>query len=75
MNFNDIVMKITSRKFLSAIAVIIAGLCMAFDVDRETIESIAGVLTSLIATVVYTVTEASIDKADVQNKTDERGGE
>ena len=74
MNFNDIVTKITSRKFLSAIAVIIAGLCMAFDVDRETIESI-GVLTSLIATVVYTVTEASIDKADVQNKTDERGGE
>lgn len=48
---------------------------MAFDVDRETIESIAGVLTSLIATVVYTVTEASIDKADVQNKTDESGGE
>lgn len=48
---------------------------MAFDVDSETIESIAGVLTSLIATVVYTVTEAAIDKADVQNKTDGRGGE
>ena len=75
MNFNDIVTKITSRKFLSAITVIIAGLCMAFDVSSETIESIAGVLTSLIATVVYTVTEAALDKADVQNKTDERGGE
>ena len=75
MTFNDIVTKITSRKFLSAIAVIIAGLCMAFDVDRETIESIAGVLTSLIATVVYSLRVSSLVKADVQNKTDERGGE
>lgn len=57
--------KISSRKFLSCVAGVVIGVCMAFGLDEGVVSTIAGAVTSLSSLVIYIYTEGKIDAAAV----------
>lgn len=59
--------KLLSRKFLTAIVGVIAGLALAFGMDQEAVVSTAGAVVSLGSVVAYIATEGRIDAAAVGN--------
>ena len=59
--------KLTSRKFLAAVAGFVAGLAMAFGLDESIIASVSGAVVSVVSLVTYIVTEGKIDAAAVGN--------
>lgn len=62
---NDILRKITSRKFLAAVAGFVTGLAMVFGLDTGVVTSVAGAVVSVMSVVTYIVTEGKIDAAAV----------
>ena len=71
--------KLTSRKFITAIAGIIAGIVMIFGVDRDVVSTVSGAAISLASLVAYIVTEGRIDAAGIsvkgaEDKTDGNDG-
>lgn len=61
LTWNDIVRKLTSRKFWAAIIGTAAGLFVAFGGDASEIETVAGMVTALATTISYIVAEAYVD--------------
>ena len=63
----NIIRKITSRKFLLAAVGVVTGLAMAFGVEGSEIERvvsvIGGVITSLGSIAAYNLAEAKVDAA------------
>ena len=59
--------KLTSRKFLLAVAGVIVGLATVLGVDGGDITTVAGAVVSLVSAVAYIVTEGRIDAAAVGN--------
>ena len=57
--------KLTSRKFLAAVAGIAVGLAVVFGVDESTITSVVGAVTALASVLTYILTEGRIDAAAV----------
>lgn len=57
--------KLTSRKFLAAVAGIIVGLVVAFGGEAETIKEVAGSAMSVVSALTYILAEAGIDKQSV----------
>ena len=60
--------KVTSRKFLAAVTVIITGIVMAVTGDSQAdagvlTEKAAGAVVALIAAVSYIISEAKVDAA------------
>lgn len=65
----DIVRKITSRKFVLTVVIVVAGLATAFKaVDNEKVQ-IAGCVMAAVATIVYSIVEGTVDKASVADTT------
>ena len=62
----DFLKKLTSRKFLAALAGIVTGLSMIFGLDENIITSVAGAVTALGSVVVYVATEGKIDAEAVK---------
>lgn len=60
-----ILKKLTSRKFLAAVAGFIAGLAMVFGLDEGIVSSVAGAVVSIASVVTYIITEGCIDAAAV----------
>lgn len=60
---NNLIRKITSRKFLTAVAGIAAGLAVAFGLDENAIAQVAGVVTSMVSIAAYIFGEAKVDAA------------
>ena len=64
---NDIVRKLTSRKFLLAVVGMASGLALAFGVEGseivEIVGLVGGVLTALGSGVAYINAEAKVDAA------------
>lgn len=60
--------KITSRKFLAALAGIATGLAMVFGVDENTISTVAGAVTTVASVVSYIMSEGMVDAAAVEAK-------
>ena len=58
--------RLTSRKFLAALAGIVTGLSMIFGLDENIITSVAGAVTALGSVVVYVATEGKIDAEAVK---------
>ncbi len=56
-----LISKMTSRKFLTCIAGIIMGICIAFGLDEGTVSTIAGAVTAVVSVVTYIATEGKID--------------
>ena len=59
--------KFKSRKFLTCIAGVVMGVCMAFGLDEGTVNSVAGAIVALGSIVTYIYTEGKID-AEAVNK-------
>ena len=57
----DFIKKLTSRKFLTCVAGVIIGVCMAFGLDTNTVNTISGAVTSIVSIAVYIYTEGKID--------------
>lgn len=57
--------KLKSRKFLTCIAGVLIGICMAFGLDENAVNTIAGAVTSIISVIIYIYTEGKIDAAAV----------
>lgn len=57
--------KLTSRKFLTCVAGVILGVCLAFGLDESAISTIAGAVTSIVSVATYIYTEGKIDAAAV----------
>ena len=60
--------KITSRKFLAALAGVATGLAMVFGVDENTISTVAGAVTTVASVVSYIMSESMVDAAAVEAK-------
>lgn len=65
--------KFTSRKFLTAVAGIAAGIFIIFGVDEDVVSTVAGAVISVAGLVTYIVTEGKIDAAGAGGKGDEDG--
>ena len=57
--------KLTSRKFLAALAGVATGLAMVFGVDETTISTVAGAVTTVASVVSYIMSEGMLDAAAV----------
>lgn len=57
--------KLTSRKFLAAVAGVVAGLAMIFGLDENVIATVSGMVTTLGSLIAYIVTEGKVDAAAV----------
>ena len=68
--------KLTSRKLWAAVAGLVAGLAMVFGLDAETINIVAGAVTSAASVIAYIVTEGRVDAASAaqekKNDADDR---
>ena len=64
---NDIIRKLTSRKFLLALVGVVSGLALAFGVEGSEITTlvttIGGIVTALGSAVAYIGAEAKVDAA------------
>lgn len=64
---NDIIRKLTSRKFLLALVGVVSGLAMALGVDggelTDMIGRIAGIVTAAASAITYINAEAKVDAA------------
>ena len=58
--------KITSRKFLAAVAGVATGLAMVFGVDETAISTVAGAVTTVASVVSYILSEGMVDAAAVE---------
>ncbi len=65
--------KLTSRKFILALAGLITGICTLFG-GEELISQVAGAVTALAATVTYIVSEGQIDREAVAQLRDAAPG-
>ena len=61
MNKNDIIRKLTSRKFWLAIAAFITELVVAFKGDAATAETISGMIMAGATVIAYIVGEGLVD--------------
>lgn len=72
---NDIIRKLTSRKFLLALVGVVSGLALAFGVEGseivEIVSTVGGIITALGSAVAYIGAEAKVDAASAAAK----GGE
>ena len=68
MNKNDIIRKLTSRKFWLAIAAFISELIVAFKGDAATAETISGMIMAGATVIAYIVGEGLIDTAGIEGK-------
>ena len=59
-----------SRKFITAVAGIAAGLFMVLGVDENTVTTVAGAVISVASLITYIVTEGRIDAAGASGRTD-----
>ena len=57
--------KITSRKFLAALAGVATGLAMVFGVDETAISTVAGAVTTVASVVSSIMSEGMVDAAAV----------
>ena len=61
MSKEDIIRKLTSRKFWVAITGLVSGLLLAFKVDAEKTESITGIIMAAASAIAYIVGEGMVD--------------
>lgn len=58
--------KISSRKFLAAVAGLVTGLAMVFGLDQGTISNVAGAVVSVASVVAYIMAEGKVDAESVK---------
>ena len=68
MKKEDIIRKLTSRKFWLAMAAFITELILALKGDAETAETISGMIMAGATVIAYIVGEGLIDTAGMEEK-------
>jgi hypothetical protein len=63
MDFERILKKLTSRKFIAMLLGVGLGVAIAFGIKGEEVSTIAGAVTSIVSLVYYMFTEGKIDEA------------
>lgn len=61
MDKQDMIRKLTSRKFWLAVVALVTGLLAAFNVDANTIEKVSGIIMAAAAVVAYIIAEGLVD--------------
>lgn len=67
---NNIVKKLTSRKFITTVITAITGIITLFIGENEVVNIIAGAMMTIVPTVVYCLVEGVIDSKNVAIITD-----
>ena len=67
---NNLLQKLTSRKFIVTAISAIAGVVALFVGNNEIVEIIASALMIIVPTIVYCITEGKIDAQSVKTITD-----
>lgn len=67
---NNIIQKLTSRKFIVTAITAIAGVITLVVGESEVVQTIAGALMTIVPTVVYCLMEGFIDAKSVKTITD-----
>jgi len=62
--------KLKSRKLITALIGIIAGIAVTFGIDGGEISTVAGTVMSLCSAVAYIITEGKIDASSVKSSKD-----
>ena len=70
MTKEQLIKKLTSRKFLLAAITAISGLITLIVGDNVIVQTIAGAAMTIVPTIVYCVMEGKIDAASVKTITD-----
>ena len=70
MKKEDVIRKLTSRKFWVAVAAFVSGLIIAFDGDAEVAETVSGVILQGAAVLGYLLAEGLTDAASVSGGTE-----
>lgn len=65
MSMQIFLKKLSSRKFLTCVAGVIMGICMAFGLDEQALTSVSGAVVAVVSIVTYIYTEGKIDAAAV----------
>lgn len=60
---SNFIRKFTSRKFLTAVVGIVAGLAVAFELDENVIVRIAGLVTATVNIFTFNYSESKVDVA------------
>ena len=68
MNKNDMIRKLTSRKFWLAIAAFITELIVVFKGDAATAETISGMIMAGATVIAYIIGEGLIDTAGMEGE-------
>lgn len=68
MSKENIIRKLTSRKFWVAVAGFVSGLIVALDGDAETAETISGLILQGAAVLGYVLAEGLADAANVSKE-------
>ena len=76
---NDIIRKLTSRKFLLALVGVVSGLALAFGVDggeiTQMVSAVGGIIAAAGSAIAYINAEAKVDAAAAgKEKSDETPG-
>ena len=53
--------KLSSRKFLAAVAGFVAGLAIVFGLDENPISAVSGAVVSMMSVITYIITEGKVD--------------
>lgn len=61
MSKEDIIRKLTSRKFWLAVVALVTGLLAAFNVDAGTVEKVSGIIMSGASVIAYIIAEGLVD--------------
>lgn len=66
MSKQDIIRKLTSRKFWVAVAGFVSGMIVAFDGDAETAETVSGLILQGASVLGYILAEGLADSAHAE---------
>lgn len=69
MNKNDIIRKLTSRKFIIAVITAIVGIITVFVGENEVVNVVAGAAMTIIPTVAYCIVEGMVDAKSIETVT------
>lgn len=64
---NNILMKLTSRKFWAAVVGIVTGLSMVFGLDETVVSTVSGAVVTVASVVTYIIMEGKVDAEGVKN--------
>ena len=66
----DFIKKLTSRKFLMALASAIVGIVTVFTGESDALTTVVGAAVTVISTVGYCITEGMVDAQSVRDISD-----